>query len=163
LIGRLPKLSLALALIPCAWDDAAGQDSATAQRRHAAIQALRLGQHVRIATPAGQYQGLLTRTDAGAVWITWDSAVTPVRLPEIERLWVRGRATRSGALIGAVAGAAIGAAAGLFIGTVVCNDPDCQANTAEAVAALGLGGGAAGALAGTIIGRTIPRWHQRFP
>ena len=158
------QLSLVLVLITWPWDGAAGQDSATVQKnRQAAIQAVHLGQRIRVATPSSEFHGVLTGTDAARVWITRDSAVTAVGLADIDGLWVRGGATKTGALVGALAGAAIGGAFGLFIGEVVCNNPDCRANTAEVVVVLGLGGGGAGALAGTIIGLAIPKWNQRFP
>ncbi len=101
--------------------------------------------------------------DAARVWITRDTATTAVGLADIEGLWVGGRATKTGAVVGALAGAVIGAPSGLFIGEVVCNDPDCRANTVEVVVVLGLGGGGAGALAGAAVGLAIPTWRQRFP
>lgn len=158
------QLSLVLVLISWPWGVAAGQDSAAVQKnRQAAIQALHFGRRIRVATPSGEFQGTFTGADAGRLWITRESAVTAVGLADIDGLWVRGRATKTGALVGTLAGAAIGVAVGLFIGEVVCNSPDCQANTAQVVVVLGLGGGGAGGLVGTIIGLGIPRWHQRFP
>lgn len=158
------QLSLVLVLISWPWALAAGQDSAAVQKnRQAAIQALHLGRRIRIATASREFQGAFTGADASRLWITRDSAVTAVALADIDRLWVRGRATKTGALIGTLAGVVIGVAVGLFIGEVVCNGPDCQANTAQVVVVLGLGGGGAGGLGGTIIGLGIPSWHQRFP
>lgn len=158
------QLSLILVLISWSWAVAVGQDSAAVHNnRQAAIQALHLGRRIRVATPAGEFQGAFTGADAARLWITRDNAVTAVGLADIDGLWVRSRATKTGALVGALAGAVIGAGYGLFIGEVVCNNSDCRANTAEVVVVLGLGGAGAGGLAGTIIGLAIPRWHQRFP
>ena len=89
----------------------------------------------------------------------------PTRIPltDIERLWSRQRATKTGAIVGGIAGLVLGAAYGLFIGEVICNNEDCNANTAAAMALTGSIGGVGGAAVGAAVGSFIPVWKLRFP
>jgi hypothetical protein len=156
-------LSLALILFSGAWHVAAAQNSATVQNRQVAIQALGLGQHIRVATKTRQFEGRFGGVDTTGLRITLDSAVTAVALADIDRLWVRGRSTKTGGLAGALAGALIGAGVGFFLAGVTCEDSDCAASSRGAAFVIGLGGAGAGALVGAIVGSAIPKWHRRFP
>jgi hypothetical protein len=92
-----------------------------------------------------------------------DAGLSRIDHLEIDRLWVRGRATKQGAIIGGITGLLAGIGMGLFIGEVICNNEDCNADTGAAVVALGVGGGLLGAGGGALIGSTIAKWHLRFP
>lgn len=160
----MTRLGLALVLI--GWPSVvAGQDSTAVEHaREAAIRTLEAGQRLRVhAPPDRRLEGVFAVVDRGHLFLTGDSALAKVAVGDIDRLWVRGRATGTGALVGGVAGTAIGVAYGFLIGEVVCDNIDCRADTAEVVLLLGLGGGAAGGLAGALTGLAIPKWHQRFP
>ena len=76
--------------------------------------------------------------------------------------WVRGRATKTGMLVGAVTGAI---ATGIFVGLVVAAvcEVDCD-NAGLEGGLVGFGIGAVGgALVGAAIGAAIPKWRLRFP
>jgi hypothetical protein len=85
-----------------------------------------------------------------------------VSLAEVDSVWVRGRATKTGMLVGAVTGAI---ATGIFVGLVVSAicEVDCD-NAGLEGGLVGFGIGAVGgALVGAAIGAAIPKWRLRFP
>jgi hypothetical protein len=88
---------------------------------------------------------------------------TSVPAADIDSLWVRGRATKTGALLGGLVGAVAGVGAGLFISQVICSTQDCGVDDAAPVLGLGAGGLAGGALVGALIGSAVPKWRLRFP
>jgi hypothetical protein len=156
---RLPALVLlVLAISPY---DAWGQDSS----RVTALRSLKPGQLLRIeGTPLGRVEGRLLGASGTTLTLSRDSTPTEIRLPDIERLWVRGRATGKGALIGAGVGIVAGAAYGLLIGSVACEPVDGgDCTSAQVAAVMGLIGGAGGAAVGAGVGYAIPVWRLRFP
>jgi hypothetical protein len=83
---------------------------------------------------------------------------------EIQRAWVRGKSTKTGAIVGGITGLVGGA----LIGYLVTNPSSspCDANncTRTGVTVIsGLLGAAAGTGAGAIVGSLIPKWRLRFP
>jgi hypothetical protein len=52
---------------------------------------------------------------------------------------------------------------GLYVGEVICDDSDCQANTLGTIATFGALGAVGGAGSGALVGLTVPQWHTRFP
>jgi len=123
------------------------------------------GQLLRVeSAPLGRLEGRFVAMDVSTLTLTRDSTPTEVRLPDIERLWVRGRATGRGALIGAGVGIVAGAAYGLLIGSIACEPVDGgDCTSAEVAAVMGLLGGAGGAAVGAGVGYAIPIWRMRFP
>ena len=108
-------------------------------------------------TVVGQYapvgDGRLgIRTDAG----TTDTLL----LTGLRELSVRGRHTKTGALVGGVAGIGFGILVG-YVVTHVCDAADCDGSGPYAVAIPLFGGG--GALLGAAIGAAIPKWKRVFP
>ncbi len=95
--------------------------------------------------------------------VAGDLGLAQLSSSDIDKLWVRGRATKTGAIIGGIVGLLAGVGYGLLLGEVICNNEDCNADTGTVVAALGLGGALAGAGGGALIGAAIPKWHLRFP
>jgi hypothetical protein len=140
---------------------ASAQESDSARAR--AVDAIRPGTWIRVVPRSGPAtEGLfLVREGATVVW-RHDSVTNRLALADIDQLWVRGRATGTGAVVGGIAGGVLGIAVGLLIGEVVCNNPDCNANTAVAVVGFGAGGAVAGGLVGAGIGSLIPRWRPRL-
>lgn len=130
-----------------------------------AVRALEIGRMVRLeASQLGRVQGRLLVVTDSSLTLAWLETSLPVRLPHVERLWVRGRATGTGALIGAGVGVVVGAVFGLLIGQVACEPVDGGDCTAAQVAAVtGLLGGAGGAVLGAAIGFAVPSWRLRFP
>ena len=99
---------------------------------------------------------LLLAGPSGERWLAVD---------RIEELHERGRATKTAAIVGAVAGGVVGG----YAVAVACSigraddgeigNEDQWADCALAGAAVG---GAGGALVGAGIGSLIPKWHVRF-
>ena len=146
--------SLLLALLPLG---AQGQDA----DRAGVVAALETGQRVRLEVEGlGRVEGRFLTADEAAITFV---AGEPIRLPDINRLWVRGRHTKRGAWIGAL----VGVAFGIWIGTVAANACDIDGEpcftTAQAAAVGGLFSGAGGAFVGAGIGFAIPTWRLRFP
>jgi len=129
------------------------------------VLALELGQQVRLELTGNlRVEGRFALGSDTSVTLVRHDVPTQVRLPDVERLWVRGRATGRGALIGAGVGALAGILYGLLISEVACepiDGGDCTA--AEVAAVAGLLGGAGGALVGAGVGYAIPIWRLRFP
>jgi len=156
-------LTVALLVNPCFRLAAQDSTVASAERR-AAIRALHVGQRLRIERPGGiRLEGVFSAAPPDSLVMADNVGLARIGHSEIDRLWVRGHATKTGAVVGGVTGLVAGLALGIFIGEVICNNEDCDTDTGAAVAALGLGGAAAGTLGGALIGAAIPKWHLRFP
>lgn len=127
----------------------------------APISAIRAGQKVRVALWAGS-----TSEGRFVGWIEPDKFrisgdTTTIHLLAVRRIWVQGRATKTGALGGAVAlGFVTGMAALSLCGAYnPCSDRD-------AFWSLVLGGGAGaviGGVVGGLIGAAFPVWRTRYP
>jgi hypothetical protein len=123
------------------------------------------GQGVRVdATPFGLLEGRFVSANDTTLFLRSGNEPIEVRLPDIDRLWVRGRSTRRGAILGAGAGVLLGVIGGLVIGSIACEPVDGgDCTKAEVAAVMGLFGGAGGTVVGVGIGFTIPTWRLRFP
>lgn len=160
---RALLLAAVLVMRPDCAALAQGADSLQAAREEAAA-GLRTGDLVRIRlTGERQIQGVLTEYEWPELHLSVGTEPAVVLLPEVEALWVRGRAAKQGALIGTLAGVIVGAAMGLYVGEVICDGPDCQASTPGVILTFGALGAAAGAGGGTLVGLMVYRWHLRFP
>lgn len=115
---------------------------------------LRPQRFVRIETSAlGRIQGTVAQHSATDLLLA-DGGEHLVPVDEIQRAWVRGRHTKTGAIIGGI----LGAGGGLFFGLLidaVC-EGDCQGSAAT-VTVLGLG---AGVGLGALVGSAFPRWKE---
>lgn len=110
---------------------------------------------VRIETSAlGRIQGTVTQRSASELQLSNDDEhVIPIQ--DIHRAWVRGRHTKTGAIIGGI----LGAGGGLFLGLLaegLC-EYDCAHNAVVPVTLIGIGIGAG---VGAIIGTAFPRWKE---
>ena len=152
----LPRLvSVFLALLPLG---AQGQEA----NREGIIAGLEAGQRVRLDVEGlGRVEGRFLMADEAAITF---AVGEPIRLPDIERLWVRGRSTGRGAWIGAAIGLAAGIIIGLDYAGGVCHDDDGTfCSDAKIAAGSGAAFGAGGAVLGAGIGFAIPTWRLRFP
>lgn len=117
---------------------------------------------VRLGLRGTRVTGRLAALSAGAAQIEEVAGLRSVSLAEVDSVWVRGRATKTGMLVGAVTGAI---ATGIFVGLVVSAicEVDCD-NAGLEGGLVGFGIGAVGgALVGAAIGAAIPKWRLRFP
>ena len=130
----------------------------------AALSRLRPGQHVRVAaTGSDTTEGRFVTIRDGQLVLDRAGFVGPspssVPIESVRTAWVRGRGTKTGAIVGGVVGGlAGGVLAGLFAGAS-CEVDSCSGDWLVA-AGVGLAvGGAAAALTGSLIGAASPRWH----
>ena len=86
--------------------------------------------------------------------------VTRLRLQEVTDVWVRGRHTKLGAILGGLTGLG----AGLFLGAIVSSacEVDCT-RVDQVYLVTGALGAGSGVLPGALIGAAIPTWKRRFP
>ena len=97
----------------------------------------------------------------GRLGIRTDAGITDtLLLTGLRELSVRGRHTKTGALVGGIVGVGFGIFVG-YVVTHVCDSADCDGSGPYAVAIPLFGGG--GALLGAAIGAAIPRWKRVFP
>jgi hypothetical protein len=110
---------------------------------------------------AGRIEGSFTRASATTLVLAGTPEAMEFPVATLDSLWVRGSSAKKGAIIGGTSLAVAGVALGIFVNGVAC-EPDGNP-CPEAIPVLGLGGAAAGALLGALIGSAIPRWHLRVP
>ena len=120
------------------------------------------GKTIRAKTsPERTYVGAYTPVGDGRLGIRPEGGPTDtLRLSEIRELSVRGRHTKTGAIIGGVAGAAFGT----FIAVIVnalCETDSCDGAEPFVIAIPAFGAG--GALLGAAVGSAFPRWKRVYP
>ena len=117
---------------------------------------------VRLRMQGTEMTGRLIALTSGVATLSTESGNRTASLAALDSIWVQGRATKTGAIVGGIAGLVIGA---VFVGVMVdalC-EADCDTAGLEGAVvggALGLG---AGGLLGAGIGALIPKWRLRFP
>ncbi len=152
----LATLLVAFVPLTASAQVAGSQDSVV----RAALARIAPGKQIRLHTVAqGRLEGSFAGvTDTGLTL----GVVSPasVALTAIDSLWIRGSASKTGAIVGG----AFGVVAGAVVGAIAAG-LDETGNTSQAAAAVGLGfaGGAGCALVGGMIGTAIPKWHRRVP
>lgn len=134
----------------------------SAQRLPQVIQGLRPEQDIRIRTVGrAMHVGRFVRARADTLFLDEERGSGRVAVVDVEALWVRGTAAKTGAMVGGVLG---GVGTGLFFAWIVsalCETSDCD--TLEA-GVLGFGiGAAAGGLTGLVLGTFVDKWHRRYP
>jgi hypothetical protein len=133
------------------------------QHRADPIRSLEVGQLVKIRTlHRGVHIGRVRRLESDTVHLWPQDGSARVAMAAIDQLWVRGTATKKGALIGGTLGGVLG---GLLLGYAsyaVCDAAECAVDAG--VALEGLAGGAAfGAITGAVFGAMMGQWHQEYP
>lgn len=149
------RVALVLSVLPLASD-------LCAQRSiDAAFSDLKPGQTVRLRTQGGdrsQSRVDSVQTESLALWL--EGASTPYDGATLDSLWVRGRASTTGAIVG---GLVLGSAT-FAAGALLCSGLDEGNSCTEwgTVTAFSLAGAAGGALLGAAIGSAIPKWRLRY-
>jgi hypothetical protein len=115
------------------------------------------GAQVRVEDTKGRvWEGRYVATTDGAVVL--DDPLARIPSASIRQVWIRGRATRSGAIIGGVLLGLSKAALGAFGAGFQCEN--CG-DAVHAATARGFAIGAGiGALAGGLVGAAFPNWHR---
>ncbi len=124
---------------------------------------LTAGQRVRVrATDALSVEGVFVSFEGQDMLLSTTRSVQDQRVPidRLQAVWVRERATRRGALIGAITGAIFLTGAALYLDRYILEDPgDVTLGVALGVGAVGAGlGGAAGAVIGYLTRGWSPVW-----
>jgi hypothetical protein len=128
----------------------------------ARLQQLKSDSYLRVAVVGdGTIAGRLSDRGAGSFSLAMDSGSRTLRVDQVEALWVRGRATRTGAVVGGIVGVVSGVLFGLWVEKTFYEGVD--PNYAGAAARGGVIFGAAGLALGAVIGTAIPKWHQKYP
>ena len=117
---------------------------------------------VRLRSRGTEVTGRLIGLTSGVATLETEFGNRTATLATVDSIWVRGRASKTGAIAGGIAGAVL---FGAFVGYV--NHQLCEVDCGGAFGkgalvggALGLGGGA---LIGVGVGALIPKWRLRFP
>jgi hypothetical protein len=117
---------------------------------------------VRLRAQGIETTGRLIALTSGVATLETETGNRTASLASVDSIWVRGRATKTGAIVGGIGGAVL---FGAFVGYAVSGlcEVDCDNSFLEGAlvgGALGLGGGA---ILGAGIGALIPKWRLRFP
>lgn len=126
------------------------------------LQQLKSDSYLRIAVVGdGTIAGSLSDRGSGSLTLATDGGSRTLRLEQVEGLWVRGRATGTGALVGGIVGVVSGVLFGVWVENTFCDcdDPNLVGTGAKG----GLIFGAAGLALGAVIGTAIPKWHRKYP
>jgi hypothetical protein len=118
---------------------------------------------VRLRSEGRQMTGRLIALTAGVATLQTDSGNLTANLAAVDSIWVRGRATKTGAIVGLVTGTIALGVFGAVIANAFCESTDCDNAWAEGALAGGVMGAASGVLLGAGIGALIPKWRLRFP
>jgi hypothetical protein len=138
-----------------------------AQRMPPTLPSLPPGAAVRVEVRNGErVEGLFDQYRADSLLIR-SAALAPVGVPldSVSRVWVQGRATKTGMLVGGLVGIPLGVLAGAGL----CDFERRQENnlgeevscTEHYIGATAVGA-AAGVAVGALVARFIPKWHLRF-
>jgi hypothetical protein len=128
-----------------------------------ALSFLQPGMRIRVAaTNADVTEGRFVAVRGGRLVL--DRVGIGAQLPNdvpvgsVRSVWVRGRATGSGALVGA----ALGGVTVAVLGMVIAHDPDSGGSVPKAAVGGLLLGGLLGSLPGSIVGAACPRWRLAY-
>jgi len=134
-----------------------------AQWRPDPVESLEVGQLIKIRTVnRGIHIGRIGRLTTDTVYLRPQRGSSTVATAAIEELWVRGTATKKGAVIGGVVGGALGGLLFAFTSYAMCDAAQCGVDSGVAV--VGLATGAAfGAITGAVFGAMAGQWHREYP
>jgi hypothetical protein len=135
------------------------QEPASQGLDSASILLLKPDRFIRIQLPElGRMEGRVGFRTESEMVLQMDEQNRTVTLASVDTLWVRGRRTKTGAIIGGI----LGIGGGIFLGALanaLC-EYDCGGNYVVGGAVFGA---VSGGVAGAIIGAAIPRWRRVFP
>jgi hypothetical protein len=164
-LAHLPLL-LSAVLTLCAAGPVPAQGPETAASVGPLVPRLGLpsGAVIRVAPVGGtRVEGPVLRATDGALvlWVAGREQTIPLHVGD--SVWVRGRATKRGAITGGVLGLALtGAVVALFYSTCE-NGTDDPCTGQEGFVPLGILAGGGGVFVGAALGSLFPRWHRRQP
>lgn len=131
-----------------------------AQHMPESLLRLKPGATLRVETTSlTRIDGRLLRATGDTLFLSAQGSEAVVPLSDLHALWQRGRATKTGAIVGGVVGA-VGLTILFEALSGLSEEPSSSGSTVFWGVALG---GAGGALVGGVIGAAIPRWHRRYP
>jgi hypothetical protein len=114
---------------------------------------------VRIEAQGGRrVQGRFDGLSPTGIRVSFDGSGETVDLNQLTGVWVRGRHTKTGAIIGGAGGLGLGLFIG-YIANALCETDDCGSAYLLAPALFI----PAGALVGAAIGAAIPNWRRIIP
>lgn len=142
-------------LVLCVIHSAAAQDTTGAPRLYSILSSAPRGALLRLRSVTGaRIEGRVNTVDSTSITLNEGS---PVVLAEVEHVWQRRSAWRTGGLIGGLALGAAGGLAGAGLWSLDERNPVVGAGVGGAV------GGALGFLLGAAIGSAFNKWWHRYP
>jgi hypothetical protein len=134
-----------------------------AQRRPAQIESLEVGQLIKIRTVNhGLHIGRVLRVTRDTVFLGPERGSSTVATAAVDKLWVRGTATKRGAAVGGAVGAALGGLLFAYTSYALCDAGRCGVDPGATV--IGLAAGAVfGAITGAVLGAMAGQWHEEYP
>jgi len=116
--------------------------------------------NLRIETASlKRIDGRFLRATSDTLFLSAQGSEAAMPLRDVRVLWQRGRAVKTGAIVGFVVGA-IGTSA--LFSAISGLGEDGNNHGSPVVWGIALGG-AGGIVVGGLVGAAIPKWHRRFP
>jgi len=136
---------------------------AWAQRRPLNFESLDVEQLIRIRTVNhGIHIGRLSGLTRDTLFLRPERGSGAVEIAAIDQLWVRGTATKKGAMIGGVTGAVLGVVSFAFLSYAFCDAASCAVDMG--VTSIGVvAGGVVGSITGAVFGAMFGQWHPEYP
>lgn len=113
---------------------------------------------VRHGTHIGRFTALVGDT----LYLEPERGSGTIEIAAISDIWLRGTATKQGAVIGGITGAVAGATLLAIASVGFCDAAACSIDGTAVVAGL-FGGGTFGIISGAVIGAMFWQWHRRYP
>jgi hypothetical protein len=119
------------------------------------------GQTVRVRTTGGAlFESRLGGTAGAPATDLFAQADSPFQVERVDSLWVRGRATTTGAIVGAAVVTPLSFLMWWYVCDAVADGTGCD--EWGVVLGLSFASGAGGALVGAGVGVLIPKWRLRY-
>ncbi|MBV9774135.1 MAG: hypothetical protein JO040_09315, partial [Gemmatimonadetes bacterium] len=165
-LKRLPHLGALLFVLAAAPAHVAAQDPAPPAAGEQAgtadaLRRLKPGTLLRVHTStAGRVEGPLVRVTPEALVVGVAGGERILPLADLRSVWARGRQTRRGAKLGAVAGGVGGLVFSGFIAALASAEGEDSGDIGQFVLGSTALSAAGGALVGGIAGAAFPRWRR---
>jgi len=113
---------------------------------------------VRVEADGRRLEGRFDGLTSSGIRVAFDGTGESVDLSRLSAVWVRGRHTETGAIVGGAAGLGLGLFVG-YVANALCETGDCGSAYLLAPALFI----PAGALVGAAVGAAIPNWRRIIP